>query len=208
MNSPKNKIVFSSPTGVTETWQLWEGLPAIPVFQDPPKQVVRFSDAAIVVVDPDWTRDDLQDLWWTKEEIKGFQREAKNQAKGFRATHAIYIECLSTLLKECKKEPNLQRVLISPSAQEVLWLSPSSARGLEARLHNIFGKYRVVHVKKLLEVQHSMTARTTTSLEQSLRASARHTSRPSRALAQLLAQGDHLQVSARYDSASLSLEYV
>jgi hypothetical protein len=199
--SPKKKKIFSSPTGVIEAWQHdtdGDGLPAIPdiEFQELPKQV-RFSDAA-KDIEPDWTRDDLNDVWWSKEEIRGFQQEARNKAKGFRETHTTYIQCLSTLFKECKNEPNRHKVLTSPSAQEVLWLSSSAVRGLEARLHPQFGKHRVVHVKKLLEVQHSMRDRRTTTslLERSLRACARQTSRPSRAFAQLLAQGDHLQVAA------------
>jgi hypothetical protein len=134
-------------------------------------------------------------VWWSKEEIKGFQQEAKKKAKDFRETHTTYIQALGTLLKECKNEPNVHKVLSSPIAQELLGLFPSSVRGLECHLHTLVGQYRLFHLKSLLAVQHSMKDGAT-SLEKILRASASHTSRASRALARLLAQGDHLQVTA------------
>jgi hypothetical protein len=110
-------------------------------------------------------------------------------------THSTYIQVLSTLLKDCKTEPNVHRVLSSAIAQELLWLFPSSVRGLECHLHTLVGKNRLFHLKTLLSVQHSMKDGTT-SVAQVLRARARHTSRASRALARILAQGDHLQVTA------------
>jgi hypothetical protein len=193
-NTPKK--MFPSPTGVIdEASQHWdEDVPAIPdILQNPPKQV-RFSDAA-KYVEPDWTRDDLQDMWWSKEEIKGFQQEAKKKAKGFRETHTTYIQALGTLLQECKNEPNVHKVLSSPIAQELLGLSPSSLRGLECHLHKRVGQYRLFHLKSLLAVQHTMKDGTR-SLERLFRATARYTSRAARALARLLAQGDQFQVTA------------
>ena len=189
----------SSPTGVIDTWEHLNGIPAIPdILQEPQKQV-RFSGSKIAI-EPDWTLNDLHNVWWSKEEIASFQLEGKKSAKDFRKEFKLQIEVLGKLLEDCKNESNVNRVLSSPTAQEFLRLFPIriSVRGLENRLHKRIGQYRLFHVKSLLAVQHSMKMkdRTPESLERLLRVSGRHTSRALQALARLSAQGDQLYVTA------------
>ena len=205
MNSPSNNKKKSSlssptkkqsPTGVIqEALQHCDGIPAIPDISETPQRKVRFSESPSYI-DSELKEEDFKNMWSTKEEIQIYQREAKQEAKEFRERQTNYIRTLEAFFQDCKGGSScIQRVLRSPNAQGVSRLSQTPVRGLEGHLHTIVGQNRILHLRTVLAVQRTMKSKRA-PLENFLRASSLHSSRTSRALARLLAEGDHAQVAA------------
>lgn len=218
---PKRKIkvnkVLESPTGVVDfdAFHCNNDFPAVPDLegegdfffdQEPTQQEccgVRFSQYVDETADSDWSIDDLfdfrSDVWWTRQDIAQFRQSSREKAQEYRTSseHTPYIKALVKFVKTCQKGRGS-----SSSQQEVLWLSPSGVRGLEGSLDGVFGNHHLQHSLRLLKVQRSLRKQAQeekideSTLERSLRLSSRQTSRSSRALAQILALGDHLQVVA------------
>lgn len=151
------------------------------------KKGVRFSELC-VVINSKCTQEDLKDVWWSRQDITNFQSQAKQKARGYRVEYASYIQALTSFFKQSKRGGNTQKMLKSKGAQELIWLSPSSCRGLEVRLHKIFGQRRTEHVYRVLQLQQQTTL--SCDMDQKLYLISRHTSRPSRILARLMALRD------------------
>ncbi len=195
MNSP-TKRVFVSPTCVVqEASRQWEGMPAVPVLLYPQHQV-RFSDQ-VSIINSNLSEELVQELWFSRQEIQDFHKEAKQQAKDFREQHSELVQELGTLVRTCANESSLQALFRSPSAQQIMKSLPgTTVRGLEGRLHVNVGRNRVLHRQGLLALQkHCPKNHDAEFLEQLLRSRSLYTSRASRALARLLAHGDYLHMA-------------
>jgi hypothetical protein len=196
MNAPEKKI-YESPACLMKCW---DGIPEPPdIFQEPPKRV-HFSEAGSTIIYAYLaTQGDQRDVWWAKEELDEFRKKAKKEAKDFRESETECVQALRTFFQDCKNKE--QRNLSSLSAQRIMNLSASPVRGLESRLNGSIWLHRIIHLQRLITVQHSTRARNScleeqAFLEQALRSCSCHTSRASRAFARLLAHGDCLQVVA------------
>jgi hypothetical protein len=144
------------------------------------------------------TEELVQELWFSRQEIQDFLREAKQQAKDFREQHCELVQALGTLVRTCAKESSLHALFRSPSAQQIMKSLPgTTVRGLEGHLHAIVGRYRVLHRQGVLAIQKRCPKKQDAEcLEQLLRSISLYTSRASRALARLLALGDYEHVAA------------
>ena len=203
---PKKQVKVQnpfSPSGIADfdSVQGLDGFPEVPFFEGEEsveRSAVLFSGEC-EVVQSDWEEIDLldfrKDVWWTGEDITAFRQAARSIAQKSRTNpgHAEYIKALATFFQMSQKGKGREA-----SQQEVLWLAPSGIRGLEATLHPVFGKNHRTHALNLLKVQNSLKKQAASEdvLQRTLKLSSRQTSRPSQALAQVLALGDHLQVVA------------
>jgi hypothetical protein len=153
---------------------------------------VSFSDQ-VNIINSNWTEELAQELWFSRQEIKDFHKEAKQQAKDFREQNSELVQELGTLVRACTKESSLQALFRSPSAQQIMKALPgTTVRGLEGHLHAIVGRCRVLHRQGVLAIQERcLKEHDAEGLEQLLRSRSRYTSRASRTLARLLAHGDY-----------------
>jgi hypothetical protein len=144
------------------------------------------------------TEELVQELWFSRQEIQDFHKEAKQQAKDFREQHSEVVQELCTLVRTCAKESSLQTLFRSPSAQQIMKSLPgTTVRGLEGQLHVIVGRYRLLHRQGLLAIQKRCPKQHDAEfLKKFLRSRSLYTSRASRALARLLALGDYEHVAA------------
>jgi hypothetical protein len=208
MNSPTKRVsvsptptkrVFVSPTCVVqEASGQWEGMPEVPDIILCPQHEVRFSDQ-VSIIDSNLIEDHMvQELWFSRQEIQDFRKEAKQQAKDFREQHSELVQELGTLARTCSKESSLQALFCSPSAQQIMKSLPgSTVRGLEGRLHVNVGRYRDLHRQGLLSLQKRCPKNHDPGfLEQLIRSRSQYTSRASRVFARLLAHGDSLYLAA------------
>jgi hypothetical protein len=198
MNAPTNKRVFVSPTCVVqEASGQWEGMPEVPDIFLYPQHDVRFSDQ-VSIINSNSTIELVKELWFSRQEIQDFHKEAKQQAKDFREQHSELVQELGTLVRTCTKESSLQALFRSPSAQHIMKSLPgTSVRGLEGHLHVIVGRYRVLHRQGVLAIQKRCPKKHDAEfVGQLLRSRSLYTSRASRALARLLALGDYEHMAA------------
>jgi hypothetical protein len=140
----------------------------------------------------------VQELWFSRQEIQDFRKEAKQQAKDFREQHSELVQELGTLVQTFTKESSLQALFLSPSAQQIMKnLAGTTARGLERHLNVIFCVCRVRHGQGLLAIQKRCPKKYDAAfLEQLIRSRSQYTSRASRVFARLLAHGDSLYLAA------------
>jgi hypothetical protein len=208
MNAPTKKRVFVSPTSVIQEARIqWVSVPEVPdIFLYHPQHQVRFSDQVSRInnnCSNDYlTEELLQELWFSRQEIQDFHKEAKQQAKDFREQHSQLAQELGTLARRCTQEESsssLQAIFRSPRAQQIMKCVPgTTVRGLEGHLHVIVGRNRVLHRQGLLALQNCCPTKhqhDTELLEQLLQSRSLTTSRASRALARLLAHGDYLHMA-------------
>jgi hypothetical protein len=197
MNAPTKKV-FASPTCVVqEASRQWKGMSEVPDILSCPQHEVRFSDQ-VSIINSNLTKELVQELWFSRQEIQDFDKEAKQQAKAFREQHTELVQELGTLVRTCTKESSLQTLFRSPSAQHIMKSLPgTTVRGLEGQLHASVGRYRVLHRQGLLAIQKRCPIKHDADfLEQLLRSRSMNTSQASRALARLLALGDYEHVAA------------
>jgi hypothetical protein len=219
----QTKRVFVSPTsvvqGASREWESrqWEGMTEVTdIFLYPQHQQVRFPDQVVTDIflypkqhqvrfsgqisirNSNLTEELVQELWFTRQEIQDFHKEAKQQAKEYREQHSELVQDLDTLVRSFTKEPSLQALFNSPSAQQIMKSLPgTTVRGLERYLHVNIGRYRVRHGRGLLAIQKRCPKKHDAALlEQLIRSRSLCTSRASRALARLLAHGDFLYLAA------------
>jgi hypothetical protein len=162
-----------------------------------PQHQVRFTDQVSIIIS-NFAKELVHELWFSRQEIQEFHKEAKQQAKDFREQHSELVQELGTLVRTCTKESSLQALFRSPSAQQIMKSLPgTTVRGLEGHLHGIVGRYRVLHRQGLLTIQKRCPKKYDADfLEQLLRSRSLYTSRASRALARLLAHGDYQHIAA------------
>jgi hypothetical protein len=194
-NSPTKRVFFVSPTSVVQeaSGGQWEGIPEAPVLY--PQHQVKFSDQ-VSMINSNLTEELVQELWFSRQEIQDFQREANQQATDFCEQHSDLVQALGTLVQTCTNESSLQALLRNPSTHQIMQsLSGTTVRGLEGHLHVIV--VRVQHREGLLEIQNLCPKKHDANfLEQLLQSRSQHTSRASRARARLLAHGDYLHMAA------------
>jgi hypothetical protein len=182
VNSPTKKVFVSPTSVVQEVRRQREGVPPefSGIFLNPQHQV-RFSDQ-VSIINSNLTEELVQELWFSRQEIQDFHKEAKLQAKDFREQHSELVQELGTLVRTCTKESSLQALFRSPSAQLIMESLPgTTVRGLEGQLHVIVGRYRVLHRQGLLAIQKRCPQEYDAEfLEQLLRSRSLYTSRPSR----------------------------
>jgi hypothetical protein len=146
------------------------------------------------------TEELVQELWFSRQEIEDFHKEANQQAKDFREQHSELVQQLGTLVRTCTNESSLQALFRSPSAHQIMKsLSGTTVRGLEGHLQVIVRGYRVQHDRQgLLAIQKRCGPQKHDAefLEQLLQSRSQYTSRASRARARLLAHGDYLHMAA------------
>jgi hypothetical protein len=201
MNTPTKSVLLSptkiSPTGVIqEANDQFKGVPEFPDISINTQHQVSFSDE-VGSIHSNLTEELVQELWFSRQEIQDFHGEAKQQANDFREEHSELVQELCTLVQTCStKGSSLPALFRSPSAQQIIKALPgTTVRGLEGRLHVIFGRSRVLHRQGLLALQkHCPQSHDADYLEQLLRSRSLDTSRASRALARLLAHGDYLHI--------------
>jgi hypothetical protein len=209
MIAPTKRVYVSPTSAVQEARRQWEskgqceGMVEVTgrFVSYPQNQEVRFSDQVSVVIgNSNLTEALVQELWFSRQEIQGFHKEAKQQAKDFRGKHSELVQELGTLVRTFTKVSSLspQALFRSPGAEQIMKSWPdTTARGLEGHLHAIFGRYRVLHRQGLLRIQKCCPKKhDATFLEQLLRSRSQYTSRASRAFARLLAHGDALHMAA------------
>jgi hypothetical protein len=192
------KKVFASPTCVVqEASGQWGGVPEVPDIILCPHHEVRFSDQ-VSIINSNLTEELVQELWFSRQEIQYFHKEAKQQAKAFREQHTELVQEFGTLVRTCTKESSLQALFRSPSAQQIIKSLPgTTVRGLEGQLHASVGQYRVLHRQSVLAIQKRCPKNHDAEfLEHLLRSRSLYTSRASRALARLLAHGDYEHMAA------------
>jgi hypothetical protein len=144
-------------------------------------------------------------LWWSRTELRDFNAQAKREAMLVKQDCPSYFGDFERLFQECcSKSCNLQDLLGTPSAQRILQTENRSAfqrmRGLESHSLGVMSHYRKFHAQTLLKVQDNCFCQKNTTnygrLEQWLRKRSMHTSRPSKALARLLANSDFNDVAS------------
>jgi hypothetical protein len=197
MNAPTESLFVSPTSVVQETSRQWEGMPAVPDFLLHAQHQVRFSDQ-VSIINSNLTEELVQELWFSRQEIQDFHKEANQQAKDFREQHSEFVQDLGTLVRTCTKDSSLQALFRSPNAQQIMKsLSGTTVRGLEGHLHVIAGHYRVQHRQGLLAIQMRCPKKHDAEfLEQLLQSRSMYTSGASRARARLLAHGDYLHMAA------------
>jgi hypothetical protein len=191
MNVPTKTRDFVSPNCVvpeaSRQWEgrqwesrQWEGMTEVTDTFLYLQRQVRFSDQ-VSIINSNLTEELVQELWFSRQEIQDFHKEAKQQAKGFREQHSELAQELGTLVQEFTKESSLQALFCSPRAQQIMQSLPGTTiRGLERYLHVIIGRYRVLHWQGLLAIQKGCPKEHDAAiLEQLLRPRSLYTSRDS-----------------------------
>ena len=137
------------------------------------------------------TDDDVQNQWWTHDEVCEIYEKARSVVSYFREYRSDYSNDFSRLFTMCCKSP--KSLFGSPPIVDPL--CHRAARGLERHIHDILPKYRNKFVGALLDIQ----SKTTSEMDPSLRArilqvKSLQLSKPSRILARHLAQQDSVDV--------------
>jgi len=166
-----------------------------------PPKALRFATEESTIIDTSHSYEFANDIWWAKDEIKAFQKNARDQARQFRDSQMGYATDLGTFFQECKNTKSLQACVNSSTAKRLKRFqgttsSPGSTpvRGLEGTLNATVSQSRVYHIRSLLAIQKACPSRVSESLSELLRCRSRQTSRASRALALLLAQRDYINM--------------
>eukprot|EP00539_Tryblionella_compressa_P012912 CAMPEP_0178825664 /NCGR_PEP_ID=MMETSP0746-20121128/6346_1 /TAXON_ID=913974 /ORGANISM="Nitzschia punctata, Strain CCMP561" /LENGTH=234 /DNA_ID=CAMNT_0020487451 /DNA_START=93 /DNA_END=797 /DNA_ORIENTATION=+ len=136
---------------------------------------------------PLWDLDDLHAMWWTAEDIYGFNKAAIRRVKNFLRHHEKFTETFMAVFQDCSKDMNTRQLWESDNVTALLDF-PTELRGLESRAISIVRQYRKFHIQSVLEVDHRKEA--------VLRARSLSTSKPSRAIARILARQDSMSIAS------------
>jgi hypothetical protein len=195
MNNRSPRANISSPNCVIRHHCL-DGIPDLPdlYLQEESQRQVRFM-AKVQVIHSIHTFDYEYELWWSRSEIRKFQKQAKIDAKDFRESNDTFVYDLEELFRASKSETSLQSLMRCPCARRIMEYPEYDMRGLERSLHSIVGQYRFFHCRSLLAIQKACPIEDSEYLGQLLRSRSIESSRASRVLARLLAHGDYLQTA-------------
>ncbi|KAL3912035.1 MAG: hypothetical protein SGILL_007044 [Bacillariaceae sp.] len=132
-----------------------------------------------------WDLEDHNAMWWSQEEISNFSRTARSKAHAFLRKNEAFTRTFHSVFQDCSKEMSSRRLLQSENVQDLLG-SATALRGLESRMISIIRQYRKFHITSVLEAAEQQ------DVQELLRARSLRTSRPSRALARILARQDSM----------------
>jgi hypothetical protein len=135
-----------------------------------------------------WDLHDMLPMWWTSNDISNFNKTARSLAKSFLKQHPTFTQTFKQVFQDCSsptKDKDLSSFWDSESIQSLI-SAPTDIRGLECRVISMIRKYRKVHIQNVLDVQPNEKI----IHDSLLRARSLRTSRPSRALARVLARQD------------------
>lgn len=138
---------------------------------------------------PDIAKEDLEDLWYTKEDFKKFRRSCAKKAKPMSET--VFVDQFKQLYRECLERKTKE----SQVATDVLnALNGSGARGLEMIMVPGHFEVRRTHSYNVLEAQRTLSkSKAEHSTQVALIATvSAESSSASRQLAAILALGDCL----------------
>jgi hypothetical protein len=141
----------------------------------------------------------VKDVCWTSSELQDIQTRSEKFARHYYNKNKLYLECLDNLFRDPKGE-----VVKSDAFMDCLAQSP--ARGLEYSMYPVFRKSRRRRSQQLLELQETLKSQENLvciSLhrrDKLLCSTSRKISRPTRAFALKIAQGD-AKVAAEYCSS-------
>ncbi|KAL3916965.1 MAG: hypothetical protein SGILL_004933 [Bacillariaceae sp.] len=152
-------------------------------------KTVRFSPL-VIERDPSivWDLEDMGAMWWTQEEIQSFSRTARSKAHAFLRKNESFTRTFHSVFQDCSKEASSRRLLQTQSVQELL-SSANALRGLESRTISVIRQYRNFHITSVLEAAEKQ------DVAELLRARSLRTSKPSRALARILARQDSMAIA-------------
>jgi hypothetical protein len=202
MNNGSPRVNISSPNCViNEVRHHLDGIPELPdlylvVREESQRQVQFMAKVQVLHYYSIHTFDDEYELWWSRSEIKKFQKQARLDAKDLRESNDTFLHDLEELFQVSKSETSLHSLMRCPCARRIMECPEFDMRGLERFLHSIVGQYRFFHCRSLLAIQKACPIQDSEYLEQLLRCRSIESSRASRALARLLAHCDYLQVAA------------
>jgi hypothetical protein len=199
MKNRSPRVNISSPNcAINEVPHHLDAIPELPNLylqeQEESQRQVQFM-AKVQVMHSIHTFDDEYELWWSRSEIKKFQKQAKLDAKDFRESNDTFVHDLEEFFRASKSERSLQSLMRCPCARRIMESPEYDIRGLEPFLHSIVGQYRFFHCRSLLAIQKACPIQDREYLEQVLRCRSNESSRASRVLARLLAHGDYLQAA-------------
>jgi hypothetical protein len=145
-------------------------------------------------IEPDiWlTEEDIERLWWMKQEIFQVYEEARAVVTYYRNYRSDYLKDFIELFSMCAKSPKSLRKSSfgDPESRE-------AARGLERHIHDILPKYRNKFIATLLDIQDKIPSDMSPDLrDRILCAKSLQLSKPSRALATFIGQQDSSEVAA------------
>jgi hypothetical protein len=147
-----------------------------------------YQEATICLTD-----DDLKASWWSRRELCHFYRDAQRVAAEFKQQEATSLNDFKPLFMLCFESSSLRQILDS-SCSQIMVRQQEGCRGIERFLHPILSRYRQMHSKTLLEIQLRLPADATPEAkERLLSAKSMQISKPSKALAKLLAHGDSVE---------------
>jgi hypothetical protein len=191
--SPRLNDISSPNCVINEVRHHLDGIPELPdlYLQAESQRQVKFMAKVQVMHYSIHAFDDNYELWWSRSEIKKFQKQAKLDAKDFREANDTFVHDLEELFRASKHETSLQSLMRCPCARRVMECPEADMRGLECFLHSVVGQYRFFHCRSLLATQKAYPVQDSQYLEQLLRYRSIESSRASRVLARLLAFGDY-----------------
>ena len=152
-------------------------------------KTVRFSPL-VIEREPSivWDLEDMEAMWWKQEDIQSFGRTARSKAHAFLRKNENFTRTFQAVFQDCSKEVSSRRLLQTQSVQDLL-SSTNALRGLECRSISIIRQYRNFHITSVLEAAEKQ------DVAELLRARSQRTSKPSRALARILARQDSMAIA-------------
>jgi hypothetical protein len=174
MNNRSPRVNISSPNCVINgVRHHLDGIPELPdlylVVQEESQRRVQFMANVQVMHYSIHTFDYEYELWWSRSEIKKFQKQAKLDANDFRESNDTFAHDLEEFFRVSKSEPSLQSLMKCSCARRIMECPESGMRGLERFLHSIVSQYRFFHCRSLLAIQKACPIQDSEYLEQLLR---------------------------------------
>jgi hypothetical protein len=148
---------------------------------------VSFSQEVSELQSP-WTLDDVekQDIWYSLSDIDTFKKVARRHSKNFLRQHRLFTQTFNAMFQDCSRPDQRISELQLTDSVKTMMSFPADIRGLECRIIPLIKQYRAFHVQSVLSVKgESESFRRTRSMS---------TSRPSRAVARILASSDANEV--------------
>jgi hypothetical protein len=129
-------------------------------------------------------------LWWTKEDRQDFLEDNRRAAQDFRWNHRDQVQQYNQVFDQCCDEADSSDDDDDAETLNAKMEVPTQVRGLEWGIMPASKKYRRTHVRLVLKMQNELQDLPSDKKQCLLSAQAVQSSRPSRVMARMLAQGD------------------
>ena len=153
----------------------------------------------------DLSEDEAGQVWWSSNETFENYKRAKAEAASYRSMNQEYLDEFNQLFLLCGGDAEVHfRDIPSTKCAKVALHHQRAVRGLERYIHPVISTQRLKFIRSFLTLQSRLpTAMSKDDKHRYLCARSMQWSRPSRAMARVVAHGDRLEVGELIRQRSL-----